>query len=308
MNNLDFYVRVLGMRLIKKTVNQDDPSVYHLFYGDEQGSAGTELTFFEIPNMGQKYEGTNDIAVVSLRVPTDAALTYWRERFETFQVPHESIQTKNGRAVLPFQDFEGHKMELVSDELNDGVKAGVVWGDSKASTEHGITGLGPIQLKVKHADRTARVLTEVLGFKEIQAGTFDETTPPRVFSTGQGGTGAEVYVYETENEPMVRLGRGGVHHVAFRVTDEEELRQWIRVLTNAGFSHSGFVDRHYFRSLYFREANGILFELATDGPGFAVDEDAAYLGEALALPPFLEDKRASIEARLTPLPNPRTEM
>lgn len=301
--NFQFYTKVLGLRLIKKTVNQDDISVYHLFYGDEVGNPGTELTFFEIPNAGRNVDGNNSISALSLRVPNDQALDYWTRRLDEFGVEHEEVKQRAGRATLAFKDFEGQRLVLVSDENNTGVPGGKPWDRSPVPAEFAILGLGPVQLTVAQPDLTISVLTELMGFRRKgQYPSFVEGQPDIiVFETGEGGTGAEVHLEERTDLAPERLGRGGVHHVAFRVEDEEELRAWITQIRGARFPNSGFVDRFYFRSLYFREPNGILFEVATDGPGFATDEDLAHLGESLALPPFLEPKRAQIEAHLKPL-------
>lgn len=301
--NFQFYTKVLGLRLIKKTVNQDDISVYHLFYGDEVGNPGTELTFFEIPNAGRNVDGNNSISALSLRVPNDQALDFWTRRLDEFGVEHEEVKQRAGRATLAFKDFEGQRLVLVSDENNTGVPGGKPWDRSPVPAEFAILGLGPVQLTVAQPDLTISVLTELMGFRRKgQYPSFVEGQPDIiVFETGEGGTGAEVHLEERTDLAPERLGRGGVHHVAFRVEDEEELRAWITQIRSARFPNSGFVDRFYFRSLYFREPNGILFEVATDGPGFATDEDPAHLGESLALPPFLEPKRAQIEAHLKPL-------
>lgn len=301
--NFDFYTKVLGMRLVKKTVNQDDVSVYHLFYGDEKGNPGTELTFFEIPMAGQTREGNNSISATSLRVPSDRALEYWVERLDEHAVEREEIKERAGRLTLLFRDFEGQRIILVSDEHNEGVAGGIPWEKGPVPAEYAIVGLGPVQLTVPDPVQTVKVLTELMGFRyKGQYASFVEGQPEiLVFETGEGGTGAEVHVEVRTDLPQERLGRGGVHHVAFRVEDEEELRSWISRISSVGFSNSGFVDRFYFRSLYFREPNGILFEVATDGPGFDTDEHIDHLGESLALPPFLEPKREQIEANLKPL-------
>ncbi|MGV3489478.1 MAG: ring-cleaving dioxygenase [Tuberibacillus sp.] len=303
VKNVDFYTQILGMRLVKKTVNQDDTSSYHLFYGDEGGQPGTELTYFDIPFLAPTHPGVSNISNLSLRVPSDASLEYWQKRFEEFNVEHDPIQIRAGRKTLPFRDFEGGRFVLVSDEGVDGVEGGTPWEKSPVPKDFGIRGLGPVTLTVRKASKTIRVLTDILGFRE--AGHYDSFVEGHpdilVLTTGKGGTGAEVHIEERTDLPPVRLGRGGVHHVAFRVPNEEEYLKWHERLEAEGFRTSGLVDRYYFKSIYFREPNGILFELATDGPGFATDEDPKHLGERLALPPFLEPKRASIEAKLKPL-------
>lgn len=301
--NYKFYTEVLGLRLIKKTVNQDDISVYHLFYGDETGSPGTELTFFELPNAGQNRNGNNSISALSLRVPNDEALFFWTQRFAVFGVEHDEITERGGRKTLAFTDHEGQRLILVSDETNAGMAGGKPWAKSPVPPEYAIIGLGPAHLTVETAEHTALILEDLLGFR--RKGTYPSPVAGQpdviVFETGEGGSGTEVHLEERSDLPQERLGRGGVHHVAFRVDNEEELKQWIERIRSVQLPNSGFVDRFYFRSLYFREPNGILFELATDGPGFATDEEVEHLGEALALPPFLEAKRAQIEAHLKPL-------
>jgi glyoxalase family protein len=301
--NYEFYTKTLGLRLIKKTVNQDDVSVYHLFYGDEKGNPGTELTFFEIPNAGRVHEGVNSISATSLRVRNDEALSFWKKRFEEHDVDHGEIVQAGNRQTLSFKDFEGQRLILVSDENNDGVAAGQPWDKSPVPAEFAIIGLGPVKLTVAVPERTIEILTDILGFRAKGSYPSDVPGQPEilVFETGEGGSGAEVHIEERLDLPQERLGRGGVHHVAFRVDNEEEMHKWIEKLKSERIPSSGFVDRFYFRSLYFREPNGILFELATDGPGFDTDEELNHLGESLALPPFLENRRAEIEAKLKPL-------
>ncbi|RFU68213.1 ring-cleaving dioxygenase [Bacillus sp. V59.32b] len=298
--NYHFYTKILGMRLIKKTVNQDNISVYHLFYGDEIGNPGTEVTFFEIPNAARTHEGTNSISELSLRVKNDNALVFWQKRFKELNIEHGEMTDRFNRKALPFRDFEGQRLVLVSDENNEGGRGGKPWDRSPIPAEYGILGLGPVKLTVRDLSLTADNLTNILGFRE--KGKYPSGQGEIVvYETGEGGTGAEVHIEERNDLPKERLGRGGVHHVAFRVKDEEEMQQWVKKIKAAHIPNSGFVDRFYFRSLYFREPNGILFELATDGPGFDTDEEFEHLGESLALPPFLEDKRSIIEAKLKPL-------
>lgn len=298
--NLYFYTKILGMRLVKKTVNQDDTSVYHLFYADERGNPGTDLTFFEIPNAAKTKEGTHSISQTALRVQNDAALTYWKDRFDEFSVNHEGIKERNGRYTINFRDFEEQRLQLVSDENNQGVPSGIPWDKSPVPKDKGITGLGPVKLTVPKPEKTHKVLTDVLGFSETSRYQL-ENTDVVVFSTGEGGTGAEVHVQASKNLTPERPGRGSVHHVAFRVESEAELHRWVEHIESLGFMNSGFVERYYFRSLYFREPNGILFELATEGPGFEGDESFETLGETLALPTYFEDQREGIEAKLKPL-------
>ncbi|MFD1406689.1 ring-cleaving dioxygenase [Kroppenstedtia eburnea] len=302
--NVDFYTSTLGMRLVKKTVNQDDTSSYHLYYGDELGNPGTGLTFFDIPHLAPNHPGVSSISTVSLRVSDREALRYWENRFHELQVDHDGIlRSDAGRDSLPFRDFEGQRLQLVADDDPPGVPGGTPWEKNPVPVRWGIRGLGPVTLTVRDAEPTARVLVDVLGFREAgQIPSPIESRPDLlVFATGAGGAGAEVHVEERPDLPPERLGRGGVHHVAFRVPDQREYEEWYQHLEAAGFRTSGLVDRYYFQSIYFREPNGILFELATDEPGFATDEDPDQLGQTLALPPFLEPHRESIEAKLHPL-------
>ena len=301
-NNVDFYTRALGLRLVKKTVNQDDTSSYHLFYGDEHGNPGTEVTFFDIPQAAQLRPGVSSISRIALRVTGRETLAWWLDRFEALGVAHDPLTTEAGRGVLAFRDPEGQRLALI-DDTGAPLAGGVPWEKSATPVAHGIRGLGAVTLTVRSTEPTARVLTEVMGF--TQRGSYAALDGPTrevlVFGTGVGGPGAEVHLDTRGDLPMERLGRGGVHHVAFRVPTAEEHLAWLDRLETAGLRTSGLVERYYFKSIYFREPNGILFELATDGPGFLTDEDDAHLGEGLALPPFLEPHRAQIEAGLHPL-------
>jgi glyoxalase family protein len=298
--NLDFYTRVLGLRLVKKTVNQDDVSAYHLFYGDETGSPGTEVTFFDWAGMGPNTPGAGGIVEIGLRVPNRAALDWWAKRFDELGVAHGAIEEIAGYPTLRFADPEGQRLALVAGGSDAGVAP---WRQSPVPLEHQIRGLNHVMLAVDRLAPTERVLTDVLNFR--RAGDYPSPDNPSlrtvVFDTGPGGPGAQVRVEERPDLPPARLGRGGVHHVAFRTPNDSEHRAWRDRVRAAGIGITDVIDRYYFKSLYFREPGRVLFEIATDGPGFATDEDAAHLGERLALPPFLEPRRAAIEAGLRPL-------
>lgn len=300
--NFHFYTEILGLRLVKKTVNQDNDSMYHLFYGDEAGNAGTEVTFFEIDHAGANREGNNSISAVSLRVPSDEALTYWRDRFVQFNVPHEDIVQRGDRLTLAFKDFEGSRYIVVSEQNDKQAPIGKPW-TAIVPQQYAITGLGPVYLTVDNASATLSLMTEIMGFRQV--GSYASFVPNQpdiiVLESGEGGAGTEIHIEERHDLPKERLGRGGVHHVAFRVEDADEITAWANKLNEAGFSNTGLVDRYYFQSLYFREPNRILFEIATDGPGFTTDESLEELGHSLALPPFLEPRRSRIEATLKPL-------
>jgi len=271
-DNLRYYTETLGLRLVKKTVNQDDVSAYHLFYADAEGRPGTEVTFFDWADSPPNRAGTREIGRIGLRVANADALRWWNERIGG------TITETAGRKTLAFTDPEGQRLALV-----DG------GDDSDASA---IQGLGPVTLVVEEAEPTAAILTGVMGFR-VAAREGSLT----VFKSGKG----EVHVEERPDLRAARQGAGGVHHLAFRTPNAEEQLGWQSKLHKAGVATSGVIDRYYFKSLYFREPNGILFEIATDGPGFAIDESAATMGQRLSLPPFLEPRRAAIEAGLRPL-------
>ena len=220
-HNFTFYTEVLGMRLVKKTVNQDDTTAYHLFYGDEKGNPGTELTFFDFPNAGPKRAGVSSISNSSLRVASDAALQYWIGRFTEFNVKHASITEFAGRNVIFFEDPEGQQLTLVSDETNPVAATGTPWDESPVPVEHGITGLGPVRLTVRTPEPTIAAL-QILGFTEKNRVPALVTGQNEiiVMEVGEGGSGAEVYVEPRTDLPAEVQGVGGVHHVAFRVDDE----------------------------------------------------------------------------------------
>lgn len=299
--NYKFFTNVLGMRLVKKTVNQDDIQTYHLFFADDVGGAGTDMTFFDFPNIQKGTHGTNEIYRTGFRVPTDAALDYWVKRFDRLDVKHTGIQEQFGTKVLSFVDFDDQQYQLVSDENNKGVVAGTPWQKGPIPLEYAITGLGPITIRIAEFDYMKEVLEKVLLFKEIgQEEAF------HLFEVGEGGNGAQVIVEKNIILPPGRQGFGTVHHAAFRVEDRAVLDEWTNRMESFGFQTSGFVDRFFFQSLYSRVANGILFEFATDGPGFMGDEPYETLGEKLSLPPFLEPKREQIEGLVRPIDTVRS--
>jgi glyoxalase family protein len=296
--NLAFYTGQLGMRLVKKTVNQDDVSAYHLFYADGRANPGTDLTFFDFPAAPEQ-RGTNSISRTGLRVAGEESLGYWRDRLKQAGGPTGEIVEVDGRLTLPFEDGEGQRLVLVDD---GGAGQASPWEKSPVPSEHQIRGLGPIVLDVHDLARTSMLLTAVMNMRHVRDyAAPDAPAQVQVFAMGEGGPAAELHVVEQKNSPPARQGAGGVHHVAFRTPDEEQYHAWTRRLSELGIPNSGEIDRFYFRSLYFREPNGILFEIATDGPGFATDEPMETLGEKLALPPFLEPRRAEIEAGLKPI-------
>jgi glyoxalase family protein len=232
-------------------------------------------------------------------VAGEKSLGYFRDRLRTAGGHTGEITEVDGRLTLPFEDKEGQRLVLVDD---GGAGTASPWERSTVPAEHQIRGLGPIVLDVHDLSRTSMVLTAVMNMRHVrQYAAPDAPAEVQVFAMGEGGPAAELHVVESRNSPMARQGAGGVHHVAFRTPDEAQYHAWTRRLSELGIPNSGEIDRFYFRSLYFREPNGILFEIATDGPGFATDEPMDKLGEKLALPPFLEPRRAAIEAGLKPI-------
>jgi len=301
--NLDFYTNTLGLRLVKKTVNQDDVSAYHLFYADGRATPGTDITFFDWPSPPER-RGTRSIVRTGLRVAGAESLGYWERRLAESGVSAGGVVERDGRPTLDFEDPEGQRLSLVAD---DGRTPAHPWEKSPVPPEHQVRGLGPITISVPDEKPTAAVLTRVMGMRPVReyAGTASDgsggSVTVRVYEMGDGGPAAELHVAIEPGLRVARSGAGGVHHVAFRVPTYEEYDAWDGRLRELGVASSGPVDRFYFRSLYFREPNGILFELATDGPGFDADEPMESLGERLSLPPFLEPHRKEIEAGLKPL-------
>jgi glyoxalase family protein len=296
--NHAFYAGLLGMRLVKKTVNQDDTSAYHLFYADGEGSPGTDLTFFEFP-VPRERRGTHSITRTALRVSGQAALSYWEKRLQAAGVPVSPIREIDGRWTLDFEDPEGQRLSLVDD---GGAGEAYAWAKSVVPAEFQIRGLGPSRISVPELRRTKLFVEGVYDMREVRDYANPDYVGARihVFEMGPGGAGAELHVaVEPGLQPAVQ-GAGAVHHIAFRSRDAD-YAAWVERYNEVGLRSSGPVDRFYFRSLYVREPNGVLFEIATDGPGFDADEPKETMGESLSLPPFLEPRRAGIEAGLNPL-------
>ena len=298
--NHRFYVQVMGMRLVKRSVNQDDVSAYHLFYADGAGSPGTDLTFFDW-KVPREQRGTHSITSTGLRVKDEKSIEWWAARLADHGIAAAPAVQRDGRWTLDFEDPEGQRLSLVEDGGTGDPPT--PWEASPVPPAHQIRGLGPIVMSVPQLGSTDTVLEMVLGMRKVRdyrAGR-EGNDLVHVYEMGDGGgPHAELHVIEQPGLPFTQPGTGGVHHVAFRV-DDDAYDAWAERLTSMRIRNSGPGDRYYFRSLYFREPNGILFELATEGPGFAVDEDPATLGEEIVLPPFLEPRRQSIVANLKPI-------
>ncbi|HIC64518.1 MAG: ring-cleaving dioxygenase [Paracoccus sp. (in: a-proteobacteria)] len=294
--NNRFYTRILGLRRVKKTVNQDNVSAYHLFYADGAGNPGTDITFFDLPAAKDR-RGTNSISLTGLRV-AESGLDYWASRLRDSGVPHGGVTLIDGRAGMDLEDHEGQRLRLIAAPDPEGTP----WPDSPVPAEHRIHGLGPVTISVAELAPTEALLRTVMKMRRVRDYPApDGAGQVHVFEMGAGGAAAELHVAVQPGLPRARLGAGGVHHVAFRVPDKAALSGWAERLGAARVATSGEIDRFYFRSLYFREPAGNLFELATDGPGFDADEPRDTMGTTLSLPPFLEDRRSQIEAGLKPL-------
>jgi glyoxalase family protein len=283
---------------VKRSVNQDDVSAYHLFYADAKGSPGSDLTFFDWP-VGPERRGTRSIARTALRVAGAEALAWWAACLEERGVRAGAVVERDGRLTLDFEDPEGQRLSLVDD---GGAGQAFPWERSPVPAAHQIRGLGPITLSVPALRPTDSVLQQALHMRPVREYAHPEQPAHtvHVYEMGAGGPASELHVAVQPDLAPAQPGAGGVHHVAFRIPDAD-YAAWADRLNTLGIPNSGEVDRYWFHSLYFREPNGILFEIATDGPGFTVDEDEATLGEKVVLAPFLEPRRAEIVAKLKPI-------
>ena len=295
--NLDFYAGILGMRLVKKSVNQDDPGTYHLFYADAEGHPGTDLTFFPWAQMAPGRDGYGLSTEVSLAVPP-GSLGFWAERLQRYGVATGAAEVRFGEHVLPMKDMHGLHVALVESESSLG-RPFTAWEESAVPPEHQIRGLEAARMSEASVPITTSFLEKAMGFRHI--GTDDSWLR---YGVGEGKSGQYVDIRELPGSRRGAWGTGSIHHIAWRVDDdahEAEVRQSVAA---AGAQPTPVIDRFWFKSVYFREPGGVLFELATDGPGFAVDEDPAHLGETLVLPPWLENARAEIEASVPKLTKP----
>ncbi|MFZ1218255.1 MAG: ring-cleaving dioxygenase [Chthoniobacterales bacterium] len=298
--NLDFYAGVLGMRLVKKSVNQDDPGTYHLFYADAEGHPGTDLTFFPWAQMAPSREGYGLSSEVSLAVPP-GSLDFWNSRLEGSGTRVGTAETRFGRQALPFKDPHGLSVAVVESE--DSLRRPFTpWEGSPIPVGHQIRGLESARLVERDLVRTTSFLSNAMDF--VHLGT--ESGWHR-YGVGDGKSGNYIDLREIPLAGRGAWGTGSIHHLAWRVDDEAHQLEVRDRVHKGGSRPTPVIDRFWFKSVYFPEPGGVLFELATEGPGFAVDEDAAHLGESLVLPPWLEPERASIEAVLPPLtmPGPR---
>lgn len=284
--NYDFYTRVLGLRLVKKTVNFDDPGTYHFYFGDETGSPGTILTFFPWEGIQKGRPGTGMATEIGYAVPA-GSLDFWKQRFEALNVKHSQVEERFSEQVLPFVDPDGLLLKLVESNSRDDRKG---WTHLEIPDNNAIKGFHSVVLSLRHKKATARILTDIFGYTLL----MEDGNRSR-YSTDAIGTANIVDIIE---EPLgaVGLNAGGTnHHVAFRVKDEETLMEFRKKIISEGLHITEKIDRNYFYSLYFREPGGVLFEIATDNPGFATDETVKELGSHLMLPSQYEPQRARIE-------------
>jgi glyoxalase family protein len=283
--NVDFYTRVLGLRLVKKSVNQDDPTVYHLFYADEEGSPGSDITFFEYPGVRRGRAGAGMIHTIDWRVGSEGALDFWEERLSA-----ETQLVARADAALVFEDPEGLRQRLVVSTVED---APLIAEHPEVPAQHALQGFDGVRAFAADPDASRDLLEGVLTF--VARG--DEGWEAR------GPTRGGIYAYDPPPGERGLGGGGTVHHVAW-ASELDDHDAWQRRVADAGYRPTPVIDRFWFRSVYFREPSGVLFEIATLGPGFAVDEDPEHLGEALVLPPAFEHLRSELEPILTPLPDP----
>jgi glyoxalase family protein len=294
--NLDFYAGILGMRLVKKSVNQDDPGTYHLFYADAEGHPGTDLTFFPWAQMAPPRPGHGTAPEVSLAVPP-GALDFWGARLERYGVRTGGLTTRFGERTLPLRDPHGMGLALVESE-SAMVRPFAPWEASPVAVTHQIRGLHGARMRERELGTTTGFLSRSLGFRRLAVeGGWER------WAVGDGGSGTWVDLAEAPGERRGAWGVGAIHHLAWRVDDEAHQLE-VRRQVEESVQPTPVIDRFWFRSVYFKEPGGVLFELATDGPGFAVDEDPRHLGESLVLPPWLEEHRAEIERVLPPLKAP----
>ncbi|HEY6676553.1 MAG TPA: ring-cleaving dioxygenase [Terrimicrobium sp.] len=291
--NLDFYAEVLGLRLVKRTINFDDPRTYHFYFGDGRGTPGTIVTFFPWRNARRGGRGTGQIDATALTT-SPASFDYWLERFKQNHVSAERAPKRFGQDVIRFADPDGLILELIASDRESEVEA---WPESSMPAEHSLRGFHSVSAALEGYERSARLLTEVFGYELVQ----EEANRFRFAARGTTGLGRMIDLLCMPDTQHARGGAGTVHHIAFRTPDDASQRACRDQLVELGFNVSPVMDRTYFHSIYFREPGGILFEIATDPPGFTADETVEELGNKLRLPPWMEEARAQIEQALPPI-------
>jgi len=287
---LDFYAGLLGLRFVKRTVNFDDPSSYHFYFGDARGTPGTILTFFSWPGARRGIRGAGQVEATAFVIPPNS-VGYWLDRLKEQHVPAEKTSARFGEDVIRFADPDGLLIELIASISTAGFE---LWTDSTVPVEHSLRGFHGISAALEGYEQTAKLLTETFGYSLVeQSGNRFRFAAP-----GERGAGRIVDLLCTPDGSPGRVAAGSVHHIAFRARDDEEQLTWRKRLVDLGYNVTPVIDRIYFHSIYFREPGGVLFEIATDPPGFTLDEDLKELGNHLRLPPWLEPSRGEIEESL----------
>lgn len=296
--NIDFYTGVLGLRLVKVTVNFDDPEAYHFYYGDGHGRPGTILTFFSWPGARRGRQGNGQVTAASFAVPAVSkdALLFWSDRLSANGIPSEKLPERFGQPVLSFADPDGLRIELVE---TTSIDATHVWEGSGIPPEFAVHGFHGATLCETGYEQTAALLTDTMGFRLL--GREQNRFRYETAHSQADGPGRAIDVVCTPAGPEGRVAVGTIHHIAFRTPDDTQQQEWLAQISDLGYNISPVMDRIYFHSIYYREPGGILFEIATDSPGFAIDEPVEKLGERLQLPPWLEALRPRIEAALLPI-------
>jgi len=292
----DFYVGVLGLRFVKKSINQDLPDTYHIYFGDYLGSPGTAMTFFGWPTWPKQRSGSGQVTTVAFQVPA-GSLGFWSNRLQKLGVDHEK-SNRFGTEALALRDADAIEIELVAEAADD---RWTPWPDSQVDKENAIRGFHSVTLTLAETAASFDLLTSTMGFRKKSV----DGKRTR-FETGEGGPHAVVDVVESPEGPLGEESIGTVHHVAWRTADADSQKAWRERLIMAGRNVTPLIDRWYFKSIYYREPGGVLFEIATDGPGFTVDEPAEKLGTALSLPPWFQVRRDRLDEILPPIVVPTT--
>jgi glyoxalase family protein len=295
--NLEFYVELLGLRLVKRTVNFDDPGSYHFYFGDAAGTPGTILTFFPWPGSRRGIHGSGEVSATAFTIPTGSA-GYWLERLNLYHVTAERAPKRWGEDVVRFADPDGMPIELIESTQSDAV---VPWSEGPVPAEYLIRGLHGVSARLQSSEETAKLLTEVFGYRRAQ----ESGNRVRFVAPAEGGIGKFIDLISAPDVRPGRVAAGSVDHIAFRVSNDEEQIEWRKKLVGLGYQVSPTMDRTYFHSIYFREPGGMLFELAADPPGFTLDEALSELGGHLRLPPWMEQARPEIENILPKINIPR---
>ena len=290
--NVNFYVKKLGLRMVLKSVNQDDPGTYHLFYANAEGEPGSSITFFPWKRAVKSNTGTGEVERISFSVPMNS-IPYWQDRFDNLKIPADEPIQRFGKMVLPFKDPDGLKLEIVEDDRSKDLPG---WKDSDVPLDKAIRGFWGANLLLSQTDETAKILSDILGFEK----TAEEEN--QILFETESPLGHSIILEKEDGSQYGKTGRGTVHHIAFRAKDEDELKDFRQQVIAKGLSPTNVIDRHVFKSVYFQTPGGVLFEMATDGPGYqSVSSSDEKMGKELFLPDFLESKRDMIEQRLEPI-------